>query len=403
MRRYALALLAATAGSAQAAQFSLSGFADLRFGAATQSDESWRNGGLGKLQLGHGDNGRPFVSGIAQGTVLITPELLTSVVARVDPSQSPGADLLEAYVRYRPVSTTPWRWSIKAGAFFAPFSLENTEIGWAPYWTLTPSAINSWFGEEFRTIGAESSMEWRDEAGTLVATGALFALNQPAGVMIARRGWALNDSVTGLFQELRDPDATLILRHETPPDTTPIFDQYDGHVGWYAGASWRDADGWRLDAYRYDNEADPSAHSDDYFGWRTKFWSFGGSAQWNEFTLLAQGVIGDTLVIPSAHFRSATDYDSAFVLLGWERDDWRLALRAEDFHTRSHSNSGPSPATSETGTALTASAGWLPVDWLKITGEVIQLSSRRQERTISALSPTQDQTQFELSFRVYLD
>src|SRR5258705_9405197 len=60
---------------------------------------------------------------------------------------------------YRPVSTSAFRWSIKAGAFFPPISLENTEIGWTSPWTLTPSAINAWVGEELRTIGLEGRSE----------------------------------------------------------------------------------------------------------------------------------------------------------------------------------------------------------------------------------------------------
>ncbi len=115
--------------------------------------------------------------------------------------------------------------------------------------------------------------------GTLELIGAGFGLNEPAGVMIADRGWALGDQPTGLFEELRIPDATLILHHDTPPDSTPIFAQYDSHIGWYAGAVWKAADNWRVEGFRYDNEANPSAHHDDYFAWRTKFWDVGLSRQ----------------------------------------------------------------------------------------------------------------------------
>ena len=46
-------------------------------------------------------------------------------------------------------------WSVKAGAFFPTISLENDDLGWTSPYTLTPSAINSWIGEELRTIGSE--------------------------------------------------------------------------------------------------------------------------------------------------------------------------------------------------------------------------------------------------------
>ncbi len=95
---------------------------------------------------------------------------------------------------------------------------------------------------------------------------------------------------------------------------------------------------------------------------------------------------GNTAIAPTASFRSTTDFDSAFVLLGWEQDEWRLAARAEEFHTRSHNSFGASPATGEYGTVMTFAASWLPNDWMKLTGELIALQSKRGERMISSLS-----------------
>lgn len=395
------ALLAAM--PAKAAQFEFSGYADLRVVAASTNERSWLKGGLGKLRYGKSDSEFQFADAVGQGSVLITPDLLLTAVARAGSQQKTGIDLLESYLRYRPVSITRWRWSVKAGAFFVPFSLENTEIGWAPYWTLTPSAINSWYGDELRSVGGEFALEWRREAGTLKMTAALFGWNDPAGVIIADRGWALGDLSTGLFEHLREPDATLLLHGDTPPDSTPLFTEFDNRPGWYAGASWEDAGQWRLQVFRYDNEADPRAHQDDYFAWRTKFWDAGFSDQVGEFTILAQAVTGNTEIAPSPTFRSTTDFDSAFALLGWQDGEWRIAGRAEYFHTRSHNSFGASPATSENGYAFTAVVSWLPNDWLKLTGELLSVSSTRGERSIEGLDPHQTQVQFQLAARVYLD
>ena len=72
-------------------------------------------------------------------------------------------------------------------------------------------------------------------------TAALICCNDPAGVLIADRGWTLDDRPTGLFEEVRMPDATLELFHAPFPDRTPLFLEIDSHVGWYAGASWSKA------------------------------------------------------------------------------------------------------------------------------------------------------------------
>ncbi len=50
---------------------------------------------------------------------------------------------------------------MKSGAFFPTISLENDDLGWASPYTLTPSAINSWIGDELRSIGSEATMRWK--------------------------------------------------------------------------------------------------------------------------------------------------------------------------------------------------------------------------------------------------
>jgi hypothetical protein len=380
--------------------YGASGYVDLRL--VSPSDErSWLQGGLDKTRYGQGDSNFQFAGAVGQGYVLLTPEILAVAVLRIEPQQRTFFDALEAYVRYRPVSTTPWRWSVKGGAFFAPFSLENTEIGWSSYWTITPSAINSWFGDELRTIGGEGTLDWRTPEGTFEFIAAGFGWNDPAGVMMADRGWAMGDRPTGLLDHLREPDTTLLLFGDEPPDDTPIFKEFDSRAGWYAGVSWDDASRWHVELERYDNEADPSAHHEDYFAWRTRFWNAGLSFKYDELTVLSQALTGDTEIAPAPGFTSTTDFDSAYLLLGWERDDWRVALRGDWFRTKTHTTFGSLPALSENGDALTGAVSWLPRDWLRLTGEVLWIDSRRDERAIGGLAPRQSDTQLQLSARFY--
>ncbi|HEY2446164.1 MAG TPA: hypothetical protein VGI20_10530 [Rhizomicrobium sp.] len=387
----------ASLAPARAVDFEYDGFADLRI-VAPESERSWLDGGLGKLRYGADNSNFQFAGAVAQGSVLFTPEVSAIAVVRADSSQKYFVLPTEAYLRYRPVSTTPWLWSLKAGAFFPPFSLENTEVGWSSYWTLTPSAINSWFGDELRTIGGEGEVDWRSDEGTLSLTAALFGWNDPAGVMIADRGWAMDDRPTALFDDLRLPDATLILFGRKPPDTTLIFDEIDHRVSWYAGASWKSEDQWHVQLDRYDNEADSAAHDGDYFAWRTNFWSAGASKALGDFTLLAQGLAGTTVITPVPQFSSVTNFNSAYVLLGWERDEWRLAARGDLFRTHTGGNS----LLSENGYSLTFAGSWLPKDWLRFTGEVLYIYSTRNEREIVGLTPNQSDVQLQLSARLYL-
>jgi hypothetical protein len=195
----------------------------------------------------------------------------------------------------------------------------------------------------------------------------------------------------------------LLLFGKQPPDETPIFKEYDGRAGWYAGAAWDDAAQWHLELDRYDNEANPAAHHEDYFAWRTRFWNAGASWRHDAFTLLSQAVTGSTQIAPAPGFESTTDFRSAYLLLGWERGDWRLALRGDWFSTATRDTFGASPALSENGDAVTGAVSWLPRDWVRLTGEILWVNSRRDERTMVGLAPRQSDVQTQLSARFYFE
>ena len=232
-------MLLAAAMPAAAADLTASGFAD--FSLVQPSDQQSRlDGGLGKLRYGS--------------------------------TGDPGPQLqLEGYGRYRRIEIPALEWQFKLGAFFPPISLENQEIGWTSPWTITPSAINSWVGEEPRTIGDETSLERR--SGT-------------------------------------------------------------GSPGWYGAVAWR-ADGLgRLTVLRYDNRADPTAIRQGQIAWHTQFTSVGAEGDIGEVVILTQGMVGDTEIDPSIHFHLATHFQAAYLLAGWNVGDWTLAGRTDAFATR---------------------------------------------------------------------
>ena len=75
-----------------------------------------------------------------------------------------------------------------------PVSLENRGVGWSDVYSITPSALNTWTGEEFRTIGAELEGRWLGAShgylGDVALVGAVYGWNDPAGALIADRGYA---------------------------------------------------------------------------------------------------------------------------------------------------------------------------------------------------------------------
>ncbi|HWA89369.1 MAG TPA: hypothetical protein VG889_05000 [Rhizomicrobium sp.] len=391
-----LVLLVFVALPARAADFQFEGYGDFRLVMAPKT-EPMLDGGLGKLRFGEDDGGLEPGDIVGEGRVIIVPELTATATTRINPDYGLAVDLIESYVRYRPVSTTDLRWSVKVGAFFPPISLENDQIGWSSFWTLTPSAINSWIGDELRIIGAEGTLEWRRASGDITVKGAVFGWNDPAGVVIADRGWDMSDRIQGLFDHTRLPDAAAF--RGAPPVFANLFTEMDDTPGWYLDLSWEPAEIAGFEVMRYDNQADPKVVKGGQVAWHTSFWDIGFQKQIGKLTLLSQGMSGATTIAPSPFFHQTTDFRSAYALAGYDMDKVWLAARYEVFQTRTRA-SFPSDLN-EDGQALTLSLSWLPKTWLRFTGELIAMDDRRDERAAEGEDPHRNETQFQLLARVY--
>ena len=386
--------------SAQEAE--LHGFLDLRAVAAPES-RSFIEGGEGRLRYGGDDNGLEFGGAALIGRAQLTPAWLAFGQLQLqEHADGMRADVVEAYVRWRPVSTTQGRWSLQLGAFFPPISQENDAIGWTSRWTITPSAINSWVGEELRTIGAQVRHEWRSEAHTLAATVALYARNDPAGEILFARGWSLSDLSCGLGCRLREPDTIAIALEEPVPRRYDPYVEIDDRIGAYAGLDWEASGRGKLALLYYNNNADGSTdvhydHSEIYT-WETRFWSLGGETVVGDVVLLAQAMHGDTYFNPSPFFQSEAEFNAGYVLAGWNRGDWRPALRLDWFHTREHPSVGEGGG--EHGSALTVALNWRPREWLRVTGELLRIEGARDVPRATERTRSLDGTQFMLNARL---
>ncbi|WP_133477965.1 hypothetical protein [Cognatilysobacter segetis] len=403
MRRIAacalLAVLVAGHASAQALQ--LHGFVDLRAVSMHGDDDRWVGGGLGKARTDAANDG------LTGGGALVadwqaTPSLLATASAQYVPGSSHPLDVIDASLRWRPVSTTPWRASLKAGMFFAPVSLENDALGWTSPYTLTPSAIDTWVGEELRTFGAEGRLEHRGMRGTLAAGLGLFAKNDPAGELLATRGWAMHDLVTGLDARLREPDAFAPGIGTTAPVYFRPFLEIDHRLGAYALLDWRTPAQDRATLLVYDNRADPTRDVDyagrELYAWRTRFWSAGGQRRFGEYALLAQLMRGSTIVEPAPGLRLDTHFAAGYLMAAREAGRWRPAARVDLFRTAR--TPALEPATGdEHGRALTLALGWRPRDDLRVTGEVLHIDSTRAQRRLEGREARQHETQVQASLR----
>jgi hypothetical protein len=400
--RFGLALpavLAVFATNAQALDITddltITGYADLRAVAPTDQT-SWLKGGLGKFRYGNSQN--VGGEGVLQGDFKFGGVFHAVTVLRAEP-QTPGVvDALETYLRYDDSDGGDFAWSVNGGAFFPTISLENDDLGWTSPYTLTPSAINSWIGNELRTIGSEGTLRWKSELGTLSLIGALTCCNDEAGILIADRGWSMDDRPTGLFERVRLPTATLNIFHVPPYGRTGMFDEIDGQVGWYLGAAWQMPGIVKLSVTRYDNQGDPAVATARDNAWRTKFWSFGARTQVGSLVLIAQQLSGYT-EIEGNGFEAATKYQSGFLLGSYDMDDWRISLREDLFQTRRVG--ARNNIWSEDGNAITGALSWSGLDGLRLTAEVIKMNSRRGEYVPAGLGLNRSDLQVQFDSRFF--
>ncbi|MET0226624.1 MAG: hypothetical protein ABW187_09300 [Dokdonella sp.] len=402
LARLLLWLLLTATTSARPGEASLHGYLDCRWVAAPDA-KSWTAGGLGKTRFGAGGTQAMCAQGGLVGRWQITPSMVAVADLQYVTKGPDNASVLEAYLRYRPVSTTRWRTSLKVGEFFPPISLENTAIGWTSPWTLTPSAINSWVGEELRGFGAEGQLEWRTPHGSLTAVAAALRSNDPAGELLSARGWSLSDLTAGWGTRVREPDVYAIGNHAAVPLRFNPFLENDARLGWYAGGSWQASGSGTFSVLRYDNRADPSSHSSGVspvFSWRTRFWSVGAQTDWRNLTVLAQAMSGSTDVAPVPAFSSSTPFRAAYVLLGYTFGRWRLAVRVDGFSTDQLPRSLDRRAR-EHGSAGTCAVNWKPVEWLRLTAEVVMVRSNRNQRIDAGDPPFEIDRQLQLGARLY--
>ena len=237
-------------------------------------------------------------------------------------------DALETYLRFDDAGTNNLSWSVKAGAFFSTFSLENDDIGWASPYTLTPSAINSWIGDELRTIGSEGALPWKSSIDTISLIGAALCCKDQNGTLMASHGWTMEDRPTGLLERVRLSTQSQKQFFSSLCARTGEFDEIGGHVGWYAGATWTLPNWGKISVIRYDNEDDPYARTARDTGWDTRYWSVGARTNIGSVVLIAQGIRGSTIVAGPG-FIANTKFQSSFGLASYDLGDFRFSLRGQ--------------------------------------------------------------------------
>ncbi|MDB5710373.1 MAG: hypothetical protein JWL96_2443, partial [Sphingomonas bacterium] len=172
---------------------------------AADGERSFADGGFGKTRFSGGSNGDLRARALpVEADLIWQPRFTNSLSATVSGAwqrdQENGFDLLESFVTFNPSSSGNLRFSAKAGLYWPEISLEHATGGaWSTVYTLTPSAINSWVGEEVKVVGTEATASLSLGEHQVSATAGLFGFDDTSGTLLSFRGWALHDEKATAF------------------------------------------------------------------------------------------------------------------------------------------------------------------------------------------------------------
>lgn len=397
------------AKAAELASFlTVDGFVEGRL-SWSDGPRSSERGGLGKISFGGdgGARGTAHAEAAAEVSVDFGWDVRAKFSLSLDPRRDGNpADILEGFLLYESSPAHRSRAHVKVGAFFPPVSFENDGLAWTSPFTLTSSAINTWIGQEMRTMGVEAGITHQLDGVQVGISGAIFGANDPAGVLVAWHGWSISDSETGIFERLPLAPLRVFSAAGPVPQQAPWFEprhEIDQRPGAYVGLDVSAVDVGALSLLLYDNRARDTAFDGFQYAWHTRFAAVGTQFfATDDLQITAQGMAGDTTMgMPSPGTSLvATGFASAYVLASQRWGRHRLSARAEYFETTDRDLTA-SDNNGEHGTALTAAYIFRPAQLQRLTFELMQVISYRPERAYLNLPIKARETQAQMSYRVF--
>ena len=368
---------------------------------------SWLEGSAGKLRFDSDNDGaifsRAFVDAKTRLANTVTAHILSEIY---DDGFGPTIDLTEAYLSWRPMVNSATRYRLKVGAFYPRISLENVGAGWSSPYTISPSAINTWVGEELRSVGAEFTVSRRLESlgnqHTVSLNVAVFGGNDPAGGLIAWKGWSIHDRQSRFNDEVPLPPIPRIQPgqwwDEQDPFITPLL-EIDEDPGYYVNVEWQYRKRLLVRAMHYDNRADPQGIENNQFAWWTYFDHVAIQATLpGDIGLLAQWMDGFTAWgrFTNGVYSVDNRFRSNYVALTRAFDKHRVTARYDHFKV-TEADTTPLDENSERGHAWTVAYRYAATNSVTLAMEWLQIHTNRPAWAYFDLEPSKTEQQVQIA------
>ncbi len=410
MARLRLALLATSLLAAPSAAVELGEGHEVTLGIEAgylhmSGHPSWTEGFVGKLR--YENDGLVLSRGFADYRGRLGDTLNARVVLEAyDDNVGNAIDFTQAYLEWRPVPSSATRYRLKVGMFYPRISLENTDRGWSARYTLSSSAINTWVAEELRSTGAELTISRRvANQHQLSLNVSAFVGNDPAGALLAWKGWSVHDRQTRPSDNLPLPPLPLLEPGEMFEAQAPyvdVFREVDDDVGYYANVEWQMGNRLLVRAMHYDNRADPSILENGQYGWETIFDHVAVKATLpGDIGLFAQWMDGSTVMGPWLGEWHPVDveYQAEYLMLTRAFDKHRLTARYDHFvvtqNDRTREDNNP-----ENGHAWTLAYQYEFSDKARLAVEWLSIKTHHCGWVYYGIPPTATERQTQVAFRL---
>lgn len=380
----ALVALVLLAAPAPAAELGLEGFVAGR-GVWSQSRSPWTRGGFGRFTVGGdqpGDDRGDFVGKAQLGLDLwLTDELrlFAHGLGRYEGKGSQGESfgLAEAYLEFRPSLSYSTSLRFRAGLLFPGTSRENVGPLWSSPYTITLSAINTWTAEELRLAGLETRLIVETDAGhEITLGGTVFGGADPAGTLIAWRGWSMSDRLSVLPETVPLPPLASLttggFRRQRDDGTRPVS-ELDERPGWMALARYSRFAVVTLQGAWIDTRGDRRLWRGQY-AWDTRFGVVGADLNLGtDLVLVGEYLWGETGMGDPRFTNVQVDMRAAYGLVSWVRPSTRLTVRYDWFEVTDRD--GYSEPDDDAGQGWTAALFWTPTPALRLGLEYVDLDT----------------------------